>query len=899
MNITEPDLTARDEILVVDNAEFNLKLLSDILSNADYKVRTNSDGETALRSAKDKPPTLILLDIKMPGMDGLEVCRKLKADEKTSSIPVIFISALEDQRSKNKGFQAGAVDYINKPFYAAEVLARVKTHLSINRLQLNLKSKNAQLLKEITERKNVEEALRESEGKLRTILNATPFPIAVVDLHDDKIHFWSISALILFGHTAPTASEWYQIAYPDPDYRREVIERWKPFLEIARESRQTVNTGEYRVTCVDGSERICELYATFLSDILIVTFNDITERKRAEENMEREFQMRTALLDNIPGCIALILKKSTREIVASNRHAREIGAVPGQTCFKTCALRDDYCPFCLAPKLWTTGKSQKVEVEYRGIWYEGIWEDLSEDLFVHYIFDITERKQAEEELRFQSEIMTNLAEAVYLVRMEDGIIVYTNSIFEKMFGYEQGKMLGKHVSIVNASAEIKPEETAKNIMAILHEKGCWQGEVKNIRKDGSKFWCYANASVFDHSKYGKVLISVHTDITESKNLQEQLRQSQKLEAIGRLSAGIAHDFNNLLTTIIGNAELALIGIGKDHPEHEMVGEIKDAGQRASGLTNQLLAFSRKQILQPEVINLNEIVNEMGSMLSRIIGEDIKLITNLAPDLGQVEADIGQIEQVIMNLVVNARDAMPKGGNLTIETKNIELDEEYTDAHAMIPGSYVMLAVSDSGIGIAREVQPHVFEPFFTTKDKSKGTGLGLSTAYGIVKQSNGYIWVYSEPGKGTTFKIYIPSCEKAPQSPKEGDAREEVLHGSETVLLVEDDEMVRKVAFKALKSFGYQVISVPDGQKALRILREQEKMIHLLLTDIIMPEMGGEVLAAKAQDVCRDLKVLYMSGYTDSGIVHSGVLDAEIPFLQKPFTPDSLARKVREVLDRL
>ncbi|MBU3949738.1 MAG: PAS domain S-box protein [Proteobacteria bacterium] len=795
MNITEPELTARDEILIVDNAKFNLKLLSDILRNADYKVRTNSDGETALHSAKDKPPPLILLDMKLPGMDGLELCRQLKADKKTCSIPVIFISVLEDESSKIEGFQAGAVDYINKPFYADEVLARVKTHLSIKRLQFDLKSQNAQLLNEITERKMAEKALLESEGKLRTILDATPFQIAVVDLHDDKIHFWSSTALTLFGHTAQTASEWYRIAYPDPDYRREVIDRWKPFLDIARESSETVNTGEYRVTCSNGSERICELYATFLSDILIVTFNDITERKQAEENMEREFQMRTALLDNIPGCIALILKKSTREIVASNRRAREIGAVPGQTCFKTCAMRDDDCPFCLAPKLWTTGNSQKIEVEYRGTWYEGIWEPLSEDLFVHYIFDITERKQAEEELRFQSEIMTNLAEAVYLIRMEDGIIVYTNSIFEKMFGYEQGEMLGKHVSIVNAPSEIKPEETAKNIMAILHEKGCWQGEVKNIRKDGSNFSCYAKVSVFDHSKYGRVLVSAHTDITESKNLQEQLRQSQKLEDVGRLSAGIAHDFNNLLTTIIGNAELAIVGTGKDDPLREMIEEIRGAGKRASELTRQLLAFSRKQILQPEVINLNGIVKDMGNMLCRIIGENIKLRTELASDLGQVEADAGQIEQVIMNLCVNARDAMPMGGNLTIETKNVELDEDYANMHIRVmPGPYVMLAVSDSGFGIAREVQPHIFEPFFTTKDKSKGTGLGLSTVYGIVKQSNGNIWVYSEPGKGTAFKIYLPRCEEASITPKKGEIREEVLHGSETVLLVEDDEMVRNLA---------------------------------------------------------------------------------------------------------
>jgi PAS domain S-box-containing protein len=387
---------------------------------------------------------------------------------------------------------------------------------------------------------------------------------------------------------------------------------------------------------------------------------------------------------------------------------------------------------------------------------------------------------------------------------------------------------------------------------------------------------------------------------ERIRLEEQLRHSQKLDAVGRLAGGVAHDFNNLLTVINGCSALLLRRLGADDPLSRYPREIKQASERAASLTQQLLAFSRRQMLEPRVLNLNNSVSAMDSMLRRLIGEHIDLVTVLGGDLGLVKADPGQIEQVIMNLAVNARDAMPGGGKLTIETANVELDQAYASRHmAVKPGAYVMLALSDTGHGMDEETQARLFEPFFTTKEKGKGTGLGLSTVYGIIKQSGGTIWVYSELDRGTTFKIYLPRVvdvlEALPLVPAPGS---ELARGSETILLVEDEESVRALAREALEEAGFQVLEARHGTEALVVSHQYQGAIHLLVTDVVMPEMSGRVLADRLAPQRPALKVLYMSGYTDNAIVHQGVLDPGTAFLPKPFSPDTLVRKVREVLDK-
>ena len=380
--------------------------------------------------------------------------------------------------------------------------------------------------------------------------------------------------------------------------------------------------------------------------------------------------------------------------------------------------------------------------------------------------------------------------------------------------------------------------------------------------------------------------------------EEQLRQSQKLESIGQLAGGIAHDFNNLLTAITGYSELSLRRLEPENPLRRNLEEIKKAGERAAALTRQLLAFSRKQVLQPKVLDLNSVVADFEKMLQRLIGEDVELRTVLSPELASVKADPGQIEQVIMNLVVNARDAMPQGGKLTIETKNVYLDERYARQRVVVtPGSYVMLAVSDTGTGMDEETQKRIFEPFFTTKTKDRGTGLGLSTVYGIIKQSDGYIWAYSEPGMGTTFKTYLPRVDEDAQGYSRSDRMEENVQGTETILLAEDEEMVRKFARELLESGGYKVLESENGDVALSICEQNQEPIHLLITDVIMPEMSGRELAERLSHSRPEVKVLYMSGYTDDAIVHHGRLDEGTNFIQKPFAPDALLQKVRKVLD--
>jgi nitrogen-specific signal transduction histidine kinase/DNA-binding response OmpR family regulator len=389
------------------------------------------------------------------------------------------------------------------------------------------------------------------------------------------------------------------------------------------------------------------------------------------------------------------------------------------------------------------------------------------------------------------------------------------------------------------------------------------------------------------------------DVTERRALEQQLRQAQKMEAIGRLAGGIAHDFNNLLMVISGYSEFLLERIGPDPALRAPAQEIANAAERATTLTRQLLAFSRKQMLAPKVLDLNGIVTENLKMLTRLIGEDIDLVMVPGAELGAVKADPGQIEQVIMNLAVNARDAMPHGGKLTIETANVTLDENYARFHAPVrPGEYVMLAISDTGLGMDTETQSHIFEPFFTTKGP-RGTGLGLSTVYGIVKQSEGYIWVYSEHGKGTSFKVYLPRVSATGEMVAVQPAVTALRpgQGDETIMVVEDEPNLRRLARQALESQGYSVLDAADGASAIQVSNSHQGPIHLLLTDVIMPGMNGRELALRISSLRPETRVLYMSGYTENAIGHNGTLDEGITLLQKPFTLPALKAKVREVLD--
>ena len=511
------------------------------------------------------------------------------------------------------------------------------------------------------------------------------------------------------------------------------------------------------------------------------------------------------------------------------------------------------------------------------------------------IRDNTERKRAEaEHLRLVTAIEQS-AEAVVITDIR-GIIQYVNPAFTRVTGYSREEALGQNPRVLK-SGKHDPEFYQQLWQTILKGQ-TWHGELINQRKDGSLYTEEMSITPVRDDR-GRVthFIATKQDVTERKALEAQLQQAGRMEAVGRLAGGVAHDFNNLLTVINGYSEILLDKFAADPKVGGYLKEINDAGTRAAGLTRQLLAFSRKQVLSLQVLDLNAVVSNLEKMLRRLIGEDVHLHTQLQSGLGRIKADPGQIEQVVMNLAVNARDAMPMGGHLTLETTNVELDEEYVRTHPTVtPGPHVMLAVSDTGVGMTAETLSRIFEPFFTTKGQGKGTGLGLSTVYGIVKQSEGSIGVYSEPDHGTVFKIYFPMVDEGFDSMETEKVNPESMSGTETILMVEDEEGVRSLVNLALLSGGYKVLKADDGEAALAICSSHEGPIHLLLTDVVMPQMSGPEVAGKVAALRPGIKVLFMSGYTDDAVVRHGVLTQEMPFIQKPFTPFALRKKIREIL---
>jgi PAS domain S-box-containing protein len=518
-----------------------------------------------------------------------------------------------------------------------------------------------------------------------------------------------------------------------------------------------------------------------------------------------------------------------------------------------------------------------------------------------------ERKRAEEQLleseRKYRHLFEANPEAMFVYDYDTLRILAVNEAATARYGYSREEFLALTLR------DIRPPEDQARLDEELRDRPDWGAVRRGIRhrtKDGRVLDVELVARPIEFAGRRARLVLAR-DVTAQRQLEEQLRQSQKMEAVGQLAGGIAHDFNNLLTAILGSTQLLLHSTGPDDPRREDIEAIQQAGLRAADLTRQLLAFSRRQVLAPKVLDVNAVVVNMDKMLRRLIGEHIALATVLDPAAGTVNADPGQLEQVLLNLAVNARDAMPDGGQLTIETARVTLGSEYAEQHHRLPpGDYVRLAVSDTGVGMDEATRAHLFEPFFTTKEVGKGTGLGLATVYGIVKQSGGYVWVYSEPGHGTTVKVYLP---RVGDAGGEGAAAagavpvtaapevREPYRGHETILLVEDAGPVRTLARRSLEGYGYTVLEAPDGRRALELAERYGAAIDLLVTDVVMPGLSGRELAERLARTRPDLRVLYTSGYTDDAMVRQGVLTAGVAFLQKPFVPETLARKVREVLD--
>ncbi|HXO86376.1 MAG TPA: PAS domain S-box protein [Gemmatimonadales bacterium] len=634
----------------------------------------------------------------------------------------------------------------------------------------------------------------------------------------------------------------------------------------------------------------------------------------ALERQRTELRLRwlSLAVDQSPASIFITDPHGTIRYV-NERFTQITGYAPAEAIGKTPRIfKSGLTPPEYYRALWTTitgGNVWHAEIQNRRKSGEVYWDAVTVSpirdqrgaiaYFLAVQEDITRRKDTESALRESDRRARTLFETVNLVVLgldRGGMVEYVNPFFLQRFGYARDAVIGRNwFELVPASQRATMQDVFRDL---IDENEHTHYENPVLTKDGQeRLIAWNNTVLRDVEGQPIGTLSIGEDITERTQLELQLRQAQKMEAIGRLAGGVAHDFNNVLTAVFGYVDLLREEMPPGSSALQDLAEVRKAAERAADLTRQLLAFSRQQVLEPVVLPLNDHIEEFEKMLRRVIGEDVELRLALSKDIGNVRADPGQLQQVIMNLAVNARDAMPQGGKLLLETANVDLSEQYAELHQpVIPGRYVMLAVSDTGTGMPPDVKARIFEPFFTTKEKGKGTGLGLSTVYGIVKQSGGYVWVYTELGRGTTFKVYLPRVDAPPDRPAK--PREAgTLTGSETILLAEDDAILRPLAKALLVKLGYTVLEAENADAALAAAQAHQGPIHLLVSDVVMPGPSGRELARRLAALRPETRVLFVSGYTDDAIVHHGMLEPGLNFLQKPFTPSVLARKVREVLD--
>ena len=805
---------------------------------------------------------------------------------------------------------------------------------------------------DITERRRAEEALQESEARYRTQVEHAPEAIVVLDVDTGRLVEANENAVRLYGRSR---EELFRLGPVDlsapiqPDGRRSA--------EAAMEHIGDALNGatpvfEWMHRNAEGRDIPCEVRLVRLPSatrrLVRGSVADISARKRSEQLRSALYQIAATAssAEDIDEFFAAIHQIVGELMYAKNFYVALYDRATGLLSFPYCVDEVDPTPEPrplrrgLTEHVLHSGKSllmpdedfpamvERGEVEVvgspsvdwlgvplkRGGTAFGVLVVQSYDPRYRYgsaekevltfvsqqIAVALERKRAQEAIRESEEryrllFERNLA-GVYRATLA-GRILECNDALAHIFGY------GSREELIDRDVRtLYPDEPLRQefLDGLLKSRHLVNHEMRGQRKDGSAVWTLENAALLADEAAGAVIVEgTVTDISERKVLEEQLRQSQKMEAIGRLAGGIAHDFNNLLTTVLGYSDMALHQLPPEDPIRSEIEEIRKAGERAANLTRQLLAFGRKQVFEPKLIDLNALIAESSRMLARLIGEHIRLVTELDPSLGSVRADPGQVEQVILNLVVNARDAMSNGGTLTIRTENVDVDPGPARQHlGAEPGKYVVIAVNDTGVGIEAETQKRIFEPFFTTKEKPHGTGLGLATVYGIVSQSGGQVFVESQPGHGATFIIYLPRVEARPAVAAPAPARTAPARGCETILLVEDEPAVRDLTRRCLEASGYKVLQASDAEEALEVAGKHAGGLDMLLTDVIMPGASGPDLARQLVAARPDLRVLFVSGYTDQAMASERILEPGAAFLQKPFTPDGLARKVRDVLDR-
>jgi PAS domain S-box-containing protein len=953
-----PDTVAVSRrILLVDDDPVQLKLARLRFEDAGYTVSTAADGLEALALVRREPPDAVVSDVMMPRADGFALCQLLRRDPALAHIPVVLVSAhYGEEEDRKLARRAGANHLIARTAALDETLAALRSCLvagapappvaepgellrdeHIARLMRQLE-RQAALNQGLGQRCALQGAALTAVRRLSEVLGReSAFPTALEDVLYILIDVLSGYADALYLDDGKGNLELAAAVGVEADEARgafgcrallERVHAGEEFVALSGAGEGADLLARIGARCgvlvplkapgealgvlllADNARAELDPDRIDLARAVAVQISQAVLLQRAFRRVEASQRYYRLLFESANDAIS-VLSTDGMLLDANENSAKLLGwrreemigrsiaefAAPGseQTNFAVFAQAASGAVDRTPPVSLRRADGGLVFVEFsvRSAELDGqtvvfsIGRDVTESLEVG-------RRLRESEDRYRS-LVEHSPDVVWSLDSTGTSGAFVSRNVERLSGYRPEEIADGDTELWVERAQPEDQERVRlAITGLVRDFEPYDIEYRWQRKDGVWIWIHGRGLASEPPTGGRRIHGVFSDVTERKQFEERLGQVQKMEAIGRLTGGVAHDFNNLLAAILANAHFLLEDLPAEDPRRDDAEEILKGAERAATLTRQLLAFSRSQVLQPVVLDLNGVVEGLGRMLHRLIGEDIELVAATDPDLGAVRADPGQIEQVLVNLAVNARDAMPTGGRLTIETSNVELGSDYVARHEPAqPGGYVMIAVSDTGCGMSAETQRRAFEPFFTTK-RPGGTGLGLSTCYGIVKQSGGFIWIYSELGHGSTFKIYLPRVDAEPQRVVRPAAIPR--GGTETVLVVEDDDTVRAAVERILAAQGYTVLVARNGQEALAIA-ESQPSIDMVLSDVVMPETNGPELVPRLQAFARDARPLFMSGYTDHNVLRSGALQVGCNFIQKPFAPEALARKVREVLD--
>jgi len=904
-------------LLIVDDDPTSLKLLRAQLEAEGQAVFEAHDGVDALAVLERQRVDAVISDVLMPRMDGYRLCHEIRKHARLYDLPVIiYTSTYTSPGDEKLALNVGADKYLKRPLSVETIIAALHEVIAVPHaarhpkalLEVDVPKEYSEKLVSKLKEKNAE--LQAAKDKFRALVEQSIVGIYIAQ--DDQLVYVNPGMQKISGRSEEEMTSRTIYDFMVPEDRALARENISMRLSGAVPSTRYV----LRVLHQSGAVLQVEVHSSrtdyngrpAVMGILV----DITERKRAEEAAQRSQKRLRDLIDGLGPSMfvglmtpqGILIEANRPALAAAGLKAEDVLGKPFEETYWWAYSQEVQQQLREAIARAARGEASRYDVQVRAAENHLIDIDLSlqplRDETGEVVFlvpsasDITERKRAEESLRLQSAALNAAADAIIITDRAGGV-EWFNPAFTQLTGYSAEEAIGKNLRDLVKSGK-HDQAFYKDLWDTILAGRSWHGEIINRRKDGSLYTEeQVVTQILDASGAITHFIAIKEDITERLQLEAQYRQSQKMEAIGQLAGGVAHDFNNLLTVIMGNTDLLLSDTSANDPKRGPLTDVRTAAERAADLTRQLLAFSRKQILEPKLMDVHEVVSGIEKMLRRLIGEDVELATDLAADPSWVKVDPGQLEQVVMNLAMNARDAMPRGGRLTIRTRTLDPGEPVDLEETASPK--VAISISDTGTGIPPEVKTHLFEPFFTTKGIGKGTGLGLATVFGIVKQSGGDITVESKPGKGATFTVILPSQPAPRQRGDSGASLRAVLRGTETVLAVEDEDAVRRIVKIALESAGYRVIEARNGREALEAVRRHAGAIRLVVADVVMPEMSGRELAERIVKDHPGVRILYMSGYMDDAVMRHGIVESGVAFLQKPFTPLALARKVREMLD--